>query len=146
MASLREFLLSKKYTRIRLFPTPTHHLEITAKINGVKGSFILDTGASNSCVDFSFASHFKLISEESEVLAAGAGAINMRTKLSKGNTIKIGTWQRADMNLVLFDLSHVNQALENHDAAPVHGILGADLLNLGKGVIDYQYTCLYLKK
>ena len=146
MASLREFLLSKNYTRTRLFPTPTHHLEITAKINGIKGSFILDTGASNSCIDFTFASYFKLTSEESEVLAAGAGAIDMRTELSKGNAIKIGTWQRDDISLVLFDLSHVNTALENHDAAPVHGILGADILNLGKGVIDYQYTCLYLKK
>lgn len=146
MASLREFLLSKNYTRIRLFPTPTQHLQITAKINGIKGAFILDTGASNSCVDFTFASHFKLVSEESEFLAAGAGATDMRTELSKENTIKIGTWQRNDINLVLFDLSHVNTALENHNTSPIHGILGADILNLGKGVIDYQYTCLYLKK
>lgn len=146
MASLREFLLEKGYTRIRLFPTLTQHLEITAKINGVKGSFILDTGASNSCIDFNFASHFKLTSEESEVLAAGAGATDMRTELSKENDIKIGTWKREDISFVLFDLSHVNTALENHDTPPVHGILGADILNLGKGVIDYQYTCLYLKK
>lgn len=146
MASLREFLLEKGYTRVRLFPTLTQHLEITAKINGVKGSFILDTGASNSCIDFNFASYFKLISEESEVLAAGAGATDMRTELSKENDIKIGTWKRQDISFVLFDLSHVNTALENHDTPPVHGILGADILNLGKGVIDYQYTCLYLKK
>ena len=146
MASLREFLLEKGYTRIRLFPTLTQHLEITAKINGVKGSFILDTGASNSCIDFNFATHFKLISQESEILAAGAGATDMRTEISKDNTIKIGTWKREDINLVLFDLSHVNTALENHNTPPVHGILGADILNLGKGIIDYQYTCLYLKK
>ncbi len=146
MASLREFLVEKGYTRIRLFPTLTQHLEITAKINGEKGSFILDTGASNSCIDFTFAEHFKLNSEESEVLAAGAGATDMRTELSKGNSIKIGTWKREDINLVLFDLSHVNTALENHNTPAVHGILGADILNLGKGIIDYQYTCLYLKK
>jgi predicted aspartyl protease len=146
MASLRAFLLEKGYVRTRLFPTLTQHLEITAKINGVKGSFILDTGASNSCIDFEFASHFKLISEESEVLAAGAGATDMRTELSEDNSIKIGTWQRQDISLVLFDLSHVNTALENHNTPPVHGILGADILNLGKGIIDYQYTCLYLKK
>lgn len=146
MASLREFLLEKGYVRTRLFPTLTQHLEITAKINGVKGSFILDTGASNSCIDFEFASHFKLKSEESEVMAAGAGATDMRTELSEENTIKIGTWQRQGISLVLFDLSHVNTALENHNTPSVHGILGADILNLGKGIIDYQYTCLYLKK
>ena len=146
MASLREFLLEKKYTRIRLFPTSTNHLEMTAKINGVEGKFILDTGASNSCIDFQYADYFKLHTEPSEVLAAGAGATDMITELSNDNTIKISSWKRDQFSIVLFDLSHVNTALENHKATPVHGILGADLLNRGKGIIDYQYNCLYLKK
>ncbi len=146
MASLRQFLLDKNYTRIRLFPTTTNHLELKAKINGIEGSFILDTGASNSCIDFEFASLFNLEAEDSKVLAAGAGATDMVTKISKSNTIKINTWKREGLPIVLFDLTHVNIALENHHAEKVHGILGADILNSGKGVIDYQYNCLYLKK
>jgi len=146
MASLRQFLLDKKYTRVRLFPTTTNHLELKAKINGIEGSFILDTGASNSCVDFEFASLFNLQTEDSKVLAAGAGATDMVTKISKSNMIKINTWKRDGLSLVLFDLTHVNTALENHNADKVHGILGADILNLGRGIIDYQYNCLYLKK
>jgi hypothetical protein len=145
MASLREFLLDKGYFRVRLFPTPTNHLEIKAKINGIEGSFILDTGASSSCVGFEFATHFGLMSEESDVLAAGAGAIDMRTELSQNNLLKIAKWQMTGLDIVLFDLSNINTALENHHAQPVHGILGADLLNNGRGVIDYQYNCLYLK-
>lgn len=145
MASLREFLLDKGYTRIRLFPTQTNHLELKAKLNGVEGSFILDTGASSSCVGFDAAAHFGLLSEESEVLAAGAGAIDMPTKLSQDNHLQIGKWKLDKLNVVLFDLSSVNTALENHNAKAVHGILGADLLNSGKGIIDYQYNCLYLK-
>ena len=146
MASLRQFLLDKNYTRIRLFPTATNHLELKAKINGIEGSFILDTGASSSCVDIQLASFFKLETEPSTVLAAGAGATDMLTEISKSNTIKISAWKRDKLPIVLFDLTHVNTALENHKAAPVHGILGADILNLGKGIIDYQYNCLYLKK
>ena len=145
MASLREFLLDKGYCRTRLFPTATNHLEISAKINGIKGSFILDTGASSSCIDFSVASYFNIISEESDVLAAGAGAVDMRTELSKENTVQIGKWLTKKLPIVLFDLSNVNTALENHNAQPVHGILGADILNTGRGIIDYQYNCLYLK-
>jgi hypothetical protein len=145
MASLREFLLEKGYTRIKLNTTATQHLELTASINGVKGSFILDTGASSSCVGLEFIDHFKLDTQDSEVLAAGAGATDMITKLSKNNTLKINSWKKEKIDLVLFDLVHVNTALENHKAQPVHGILGADVLNLGKGVIDYQYSCLYLK-
>jgi len=146
MASLRQFLLDKNYTRIRLFPTTTNHLELKAKINGIEGSFILDTGASNSCIDFEFASLFNLETEDSKVLAAGAGATDMVTKISKSNTIKINTWKKEKLSLVLFDLTHVNTALENHNVDKVHGILGADILNLGRGIIDYQYNCLYLKK
>ncbi|TVZ52118.1 retropepsin-like aspartic protease [Dokdonia sp. Hel_I_53] len=145
MPSLREFLLSKDYCRIRLFPTVTNHLEMKAKINGVEGSFILDTGASSSCIDFSYAEKFNLRSEDSEVLAAGAGATDMITKLSRKNSIQIQKWKYHRLDIVLFDLTHVNTALENHNVAQVHGILGADLLNQGKGIIDYQYNCLYLK-
>lgn len=145
MASLREFLLNKGYSRVRLFPTPTNHLEIKAKINGIEGSFILDTGASSSCIGFEFAAHFGLVSEESNVLAAGAGAIDMRTELSQSNHLTIGKWQMKDLDIVLFDLSNVNTALINHNAQPVHGILGADLLNNGRAIIDYQYNCLYLR-
>ena len=146
MASLREYLVAKGYTRIKLNTTLTKHLEFQAFVNGIKGSFILDTGASSSCIGLEFIDHFKLSSEASEVLAAGAGAIDMYTKLSKGNSIKIGSWKTENIDIVLFDLTHVNTALKNHDATPVHGILGADILNLGKGVIDYQYSCFYLKK
>ena len=146
MASLREFLLAKGYTRIKLNTTPTNHLELKATINGIKGSFILDTGASSSCIGLEYASYFNLISEDSKVLAAGAGAIDMETRLSTGNTLKVSSWKKEKIDIVLFDLSHVNTALINHKAEAVHGILGADILNLGKGVIDYQYSCLYLKK
>lgn len=145
MGSLREFLLEKGYTRIKLKATPTNHLELKASINGIKGSFILDTGASSSCIGLEYVDHFKLLSEDSEVLAAGAGATDMITRLSKHNTVKINTWKREGIDIVLFDLTHVNTALKNHKAQPIHGILGADILNLGKGMIDYQYSCLYLK-
>ncbi|WP_021778268.1 retropepsin-like aspartic protease [Dokdonia sp. MED134] len=145
MPSLRQFLLSKGYCRSRLFPTVTNHLEMKAKINGVEGSFILDTGASSSCIDFSHADLFGLLQEDSEVLAAGAGATGMETKLSRNNSLKIQKWQYKKLDIVLFDMSHVNTALIAHNAAPVHGILGADVLNAGKGIIDYQYNCLYLK-
>ena len=145
MASLRQFLLDKKYTRVRLSQTITHHLALPANINGVKGNFILDTGASSSCIDLAFAPHFKLLVKDSEVKAAGAGAVDMLTKISESNTVAIGKWETNALDIVLFDMSHVNTALQQHHADPVHGILGADILRKGKGIIDYQYNCLYLK-
>ncbi|MDQ7916342.1 retropepsin-like aspartic protease [Mesonia sp. MT50] len=145
MSTLRKLLKEKEYIRIKLKTTATNHLEVKAKINGVEGNFILDTGASSSCVGLDTAEYFKLFTEDSDVKAAGAGATDMLTQVSVKNELKIKGWKKKKISLVLFDLSHVNQALENHNADQVHGIIGADMLEKGKAVIDYKNKCLYLK-
>ena len=146
MASLKKVLRKKKYVRIKLRKMITNHLEVSAKINGVEGTFILDTGASNSCVGLDLLERFKLISEESEVKAAGAGATDMETYKSINNNLKIGDWKLKSCDLVLFDLMHVNTALTQHNAEKVDGIIGADVLEKGKAFIDYDKKVLYLKK
>jgi len=143
--TLQEFLLPQGYIKIKLKFTKTNHFEIKANINGVKGRFILDTGASNSCIGFDSVKDFNLKVEDSEVKAAGAGAVDMLTQLSKKNVIKIGKWKRDKVALILFNLTHVNTALTNHDSNPVDGIIGADILKKGKAIIDYQKKYLYLK-
>ena len=142
---LQEFLLNKGYTKAKLHLTKTNHFEIIAKINGVKGRFILDTGASNSCVDFETATQFKLKVEESDIKAAGAGATDMKTQTSEKNKLSIGTWKMDKVVLVLFSLTHVNSALTAHNSNPVDGIIGADILKKGKAIIDYEKKYLYLK-
>ncbi|NBC58507.1 MAG: acid protease [Bacteroidetes bacterium] len=145
MASLREFMLKKGFKRIKLRYTETDHFEVKAFINDVEGRFILDTGASSTCVDFSRVKFFKLFARESEVKAAGAGATNMMTHVSENNKLSLGDWFEPDADIVVFDLSHVNEALLNHKATEVDGIIGADILKEGKAVIDYKQKALYLK-
>lgn len=144
---LKDFLLGQDYARVKLKLTKTNHFEIKATINGVKGLFILDTGASNSCVGFEAAEKFDLKKvKDSKILAAGAGAIDMVTQISKKNKIKIGRLKIDKVSLVLFDLSHVNIALTNHNSKPVDGIIGADILKKIKAIVDYNKKYLYLKK
>jgi len=145
MENLQEFLISKGYTKIKLKLTKTNHFEIKATINGVKGLFILDTGASNSCVGFDTIETFKLIAKDSDIKAAGAGAVDMTTQISKKNEIKIGKWKKNKLALVLFNLTHVNTALIAHNSKPVDGIIGADILKKSKAIIDYEKKYLYLK-
>ena len=145
MNTLRQFLLHKEYHRIKLTYTKTNHFEVQATLNGVEGNFILDTGASSSCVGFNAINKFHLFAQDSDVKAAGAGATDMLTQLSKGNTLQIGTWSKQRISLILFDLTHVNTALTAHEAAPVDGIIGADVLKKSKAIIDYEKKCLYLK-
>lgn len=145
MIQLKEFLLKKGYTKIKLHFTKTNHFEIKATLNGVKGLFILDTGASNSCVGFEAIERFKLKAKDSEIKAAGAGATDMLTQISKKNHLKIGKWKREKVALILFNLTHVNTALITHNSKPVDGIIGADILKKAKGIIDYEKKYLYLK-
>jgi predicted aspartyl protease len=145
MSTLRKFLNQKEYHRIKLVFTKTNHFEIKAILNGVEGNFIVDTGASNSCVGFEAVDKFSLFAQDSDVKAAGAGATDMLTQLSQKNAIQIGSWSRKRISLVLFDLNHVNAALIAHHAEPVDGIIGADILKRGKAIIDYEKKCMYLK-
>jgi len=141
---LRQFLEAKGFYRIPLKKLNTGHYLFSALINSVQGNFILDTGASNSCVGLTDSSYFSLISEESLVKAAGAGAINMETMLSRKNKFTIGKWKVLNMDFVLFDLSHVNEALEQVEEESIHGIIGADFLKSHRAVIDYGRNCFYV--
>jgi len=143
--NLQQFLLNKGYTKIKLRLTKTNHFEVKANINGIKGRFILDTGASSSCVGFESVETFNLSVEDSNVKAAGAGATDIKTQISKKNSIKIGKWKYKKMKLILFDLIHVNTALENHNSNAVDGIIGADILKKTKAIIDYSNKYLYLQ-
>lgn len=143
--SLTKHLSKKGYVKKKLKLTKTNHFKTTARINGVKGSFIVDTGASNTCIDKNLIKKFKLTPENSDTKAAGAGAINMETQLAKNNKIVLSEWKSKNNDIIIFDLSHVNEALTNHKSKSVHGIIGADILKKGKAIIDYKKNNIYLK-
>ncbi|WP_367756642.1 retropepsin-like aspartic protease [Flavobacterium sp. WC2421] len=144
MKNLHEVLKKEKYKKIKFKITKTQHLLLKARINGVKGNFILDTGASNSCIGFESVTLFQVEAEDSKTLASGAGATGMQTQMASNNTLQLGFWKDVEFNLVIFDLSHVNEALIQHKSKPVHGIIGADVLMKGKAIVDYYNHCLYL--
>lgn len=144
MKNLKNILKKENYKKIKFKITKTQHILIKAKINGVAGNFILDTGASNSCVGFESVDLFALEAQKSKTKAAGAGATGMFTQIATKNQLQLGSWKDSNFELVIFDLSHVNEALMQHKAKPVHGIIGADVLMKGKAIVDYYNHCLYL--
>ncbi|OYQ41973.1 acid protease [Flavobacterium cyanobacteriorum] len=146
MENLYRNLKPKGYKKIKFKIVKTQHLLIKGKINGIPGKFILDTGASNSCVGLEGIGYFGLSASDSKTLAAGAGATGMATQASENNSLKLGRWSTKSLALVIFDMSHVNEALSQYKVKPVQGIIGADILMKGKAIIDYYNLCLYLKK
>lgn len=145
MQDFQSILKRNHYKKIKFKISKTHHLLVKATINSISGNFILDTGASNSCVGFESVALFGLTAGRSKTKAAGAGATGMPTQLSKNNTLKLGRWKTSEFHLVIFDMTHVNEALQQYKVKPVQGILGADILLEGEAIIDYANRCLYLK-
>lgn len=146
MENLANYLIQNGYIKIRFKISKTNHLVIRVKINGVWGDFILDTGASNSCIHNQDISFFKIKASESSIKASGAGTNEIPTQLGLKNTIQLGRWRHIDLDLIIIDLSHVNNALKEYKTKTVNGIIGADVLQAGSGIIDYKNCFLYLKK
>ena len=96
-------------------------------------------------MDSARASHFNMIKGESDIKAAGAGALDMETSVAHGNQLLIKGLNPKTISIVLFNMEHVNQALMQVNELAVDGIIGADFLKKWRAVIDYGRNALYLK-
>ena len=142
--TLNKFLKESGYISVKLNFLKTKHYSLEANINGINGKFILDTGASNSCICSSLENNFNIISKETINKASSATSEISNTKISKNNTIQIGKWENK-INLITFDMSHINHALSEKKIDSVSGIIGADVLKKSKAILDYNSNKLYLK-
>ena len=108
--TLNKFLKESGYISVKLNFLKTKHHYLEANINGINGKFILDTGASNSCICSSLENNFNVISKETIEKASSATSEIINTKISKNNTIQIGKWENK-INLISFNMNHINQVL-----------------------------------
>lgn len=118
--------------------TKTNHIIMSCKINGVEGNFIIDSGASNSCIDSSLSSKFKLktyLSEEN-----GNSATNTISKMyiSKNNILQIEELLYKNFEIFLFDMTNINETFENYNENKIDGIIGNDILNELNASINYK--------
>ena len=142
--TLNKFLKESGYFDVKLQYLKTKHYSLEAKINGISGTFILDTGASKSCICVSLENKFNVISKETIEKASSATSEISNTKISKNNTIQIGKWKNKT-NLISFNMNHINQAIGEQKIDQIDGILGADILKKSKAILDYKSNKLYLK-
>ena len=124
--------------RISFELTNSNHIIINAKINSVKGKFIVDTGASNSCINILMVKKFKLDFKKSNENASSATEEINETYISKNNKLKIRDFQKNDFDLVLFDMTFINNSLKEKGISNVDGIIGGDILNELNVCINYK--------
>jgi len=141
---LDDFLINKGYGKIDLKKNEIGHYQFQVTLNNVDGNFILDTGASSSCVGIEFADKYNLYPKSSDFKAAGAGAIDMDTFQSEINSMYLGSIKIDLDSIILFDLTQINEALEQHDSDLIDGIIGADILEQLSAVISYGEKAVYI--
>ena len=99
---------------------------------------MVDTGASNSCVNYFSASKFKIKFELSNEKASSATDKINETFNSKKNILKIGNFQKNDFELLLFDMTFINNSLKEKGIPELDGIIGSDILNELNACINYK--------
>ena len=142
--TLSTLLRRKGYARVPLTKVSSGHYICRVTLNGISGVFIVDSGASHTCVALEKDNHFLLASTKAEKQAASASSADMDTRQSNANHLRIGNWEHHKQELILFDMTTVNDALAQCNEEAVDGILGADVLHAAKAVLDYRRNGLYL--
>lgn len=123
----------------------TNHIIIYAAVNNIDGKFLIDTGASNSCIHLNKSEKFKLNFEKSDEQASSATNEIKETFISKKNSLLIGEFYIYDFDIILFNMQHVIKSLLDKDEIEVEGIIGADILIKYNCCIDYRENKLVVK-
>ncbi len=124
------------------------HLMINIKIGRKKARLLIDTGASKTVFD---STKLKQILgpkdtefEASEHLSTGLGTSNMESHSTTLKKIKIGDLILQNQEVVVLDLSNVNESYNMIGIKTIDGVLGSDLLQKYRAVIYFHSKKLKL--
>ena len=142
---LKDLLNKQQFVKVKLYKIKTQHLICFGSINNVKATFLIDTGASNSCISIENIDVYDLKTEGEKFEASGASDKKMEAILSKECKFKLGRFSMKKRKFVLLDLNHINSLLESQNVKKINGIIGAEFLKATKAIIDYDNLDIFLK-
>ena len=145
MLRLHPFL-SESYLQLPLKRMRTGHLCLQLQINGFSGRFLVDSGASKSCVSFQLQEAFQLTTNAPAIAAAGAGTDKLHAQPTKASNIQFKQIPLGRLSFLLLDMEAINATIMEEGEQPIDGILGADFLRKKSAVITYKPNRLYLKQ
>jgi hypothetical protein len=120
-----------------------HHL-VEATINGRSGDFVLDTGANMSVIDRAHLAHFGISPDSGAVGGAvGVGAVGQARRVSIEG-FRVGSVRIRQGRVVTSDLGQLLTTLGQATGTTVNGIIGQDVLNEHRAIIDVARPMLYL--
>ncbi len=115
------------------------------QVNGIRGRFLIDTGAQVSVIDRRSVRHFRLTSEKTGTRVYGAlGGRGERLRAALAMSFVVGP---ADMRPFIFgvaDLGPLNESRESGEG-DFNGIIGIDVLRTYQFVVDYRGMRLFVR-
>ena len=120
---------------------------LSTRINSKAARFLIDTGASKTVMDLNRIRNFVKHDDfrKNEYLSTGLGTNNMESQFTLVKKIVFGKITLHDYEMILLDLSHVNNSYQLLGKKPIDGVLGSDLLFKYKASIDYKTRILKLR-
>ena len=138
---------SVKFKLVTLEPD-NYHIVLKASIEGRPLNVIIDTGASHSCFDLTFIRDLlpELSMEDNDGLNVGVGTSDFESKLSTIQNLRLGRFLLKQYDVVLLDMSNINEVYKMMHKPLIHGIIGSDFLMKYQAVIDYSSRVLALRR
>lgn len=122
--------------------TKSNHLSVPLKINLIDYVFLIDTGASNSCINNTLSHLFNPLKEHNILQVTGAFNDSLSTKIVC-KTLSISNITLKNFELIAINLSHINQALKKHKCNPIDGVLGNNFLSLVSATICFKTNKIF---
>jgi predicted aspartyl protease len=143
--TLKAFLEAEGYRRIPLQRNGVGHFEAAGSLASRSIRVLVDTGAASTVVSLSLARELGLNVASLGRMGGGAGGVQLEIFKLHDTALELDGLKPRPVALYAMDLSHVNAALVLKGAAPVEAILGVDVFDRQKAVIDYDSSSLFLK-
>ena len=125
-----------------------YHIITTIKIKNKILRFIMDTGATHTCMN---QHDFIVLHPEEPVLeydgdSVGISGSGFKAELATLRDFKMGRMSIAEQNIVLLDMQHVNQVYQALRKPKINGIIGCDFFVKYNAVIDFKNEEMILWK
>lgn len=132
------------FTAVPVAEVATGHHLIEATINGTTGMFVLDTGANMTVIDSSHLQRFGLENAPGglgSAISVGSGGQAKRIGIESFSIAGVPIRQG---RIVASDLGQLLTVLGRAGGTTVDGIIGQDVLNEHRAIIDVARPMLYL--
>ncbi len=141
-----EFLLEQNYLEIPLQKLASGHETVPASINGVRGLFVLDSGAGRSIIHNQQAEKFGL-TESSQIgtgSSAGAGGAFGYQRYAIESLV-LDQQLLAKSYIDIADLGTVTKQFQDSLGIDIDGVIGQDVLIENNSIIDVAGSRLFIK-